>query len=59
VVSRVKEYIDKRAQMNTSGAVMEILSDHLRATCDRAIESARADGRKTVLDRDFAFLRKG
>ena len=28
--------------------------DRLRAMCDQAIESARSDGRKTVLDRDFS-----
>lgn len=44
--------------MNTSGQVMDVLSDHLRVICDRAIENARAEGRKTVLDRDFAFLKR-
>lgn len=57
IASRLKEYIQARGDMNTSGNVMDVLSDHLRVICDRAIESARADGRKTVMDRDFRFLR--
>ena len=39
--------------MNTSGAVVEILSEKVRQMCDRAIEAAKSDGRKTVMDRDF------
>ncbi|HMN70138.1 MAG TPA: hypothetical protein PKC28_16485 [Bdellovibrionales bacterium] len=53
IASRLKEYIQARADMNTSQSVMDILSDKVRALCDRAIEKARADGRKTVMDRDF------
>jgi len=56
IASRLKEYVHARAEMNTSGSVPEVLSDFVRVACDRAIENARADGRKTVLDRDFAFL---
>jgi len=52
VVSKVKKYIKERSGMNTSDAVAEALSDHVRAICDEAIRSAGGDGRKTVLDRD-------
>jgi hypothetical protein len=58
VASRLKEYILARSDYATSGAVMDVLSDHVRILCDRAIDNARAEGRKTVLDRDFDFLRK-
>ena len=58
VVSRFKNYVRERFGMNTSDGVMEVLSDHLRALCHRAAENARNDGRKTVMDRDFEFLRK-
>ena len=58
IASRLKDYIAARADMNTSGNVVDVLSDQVRVICDRAIESARADGRKTVMDRDFAFLKK-
>ncbi len=56
VVSKLKAYIKASSGMNTSDGVVEVLSDHLRAVCERAIENARADGRKTVLDRDFKGL---
>jgi histone H3/H4 len=39
--------------MNTSGGAASTLSDAVRRLCDQAIERARADGRKTVMDRDF------
>jgi histone H3/H4 len=53
VASKLKDYIQARSEMNTSAAVMEVLSDIVRRACDDAIDCARADGRKTVLDRDF------
>jgi histone H3/H4 len=52
VASRLKAYVRERAEMNTSDAVMEKLSDHLRALVEVAIRNAAEDGRKTVLDRD-------
>lgn len=58
VASRLKEYIQAHSGMNTSAQVMDVLSDHVRVLCERAIDNARAEGRKTVLDRDFAFLKK-
>jgi histone H3/H4 len=57
VASRLKDYVQKRGGMNTSGRVMEVLSDYLRAICDQAMDNARAEGRKTILDRDLLFLR--
>jgi histone H3/H4 len=53
VVSKLKDYVRARSGMNTSDGVVEVLSDRLRDLCDRAIERASRDGRKTVLDRDF------
>lgn len=58
IASRLKDYVSARSEMNTSAGVMDVLSDFVRFACDRAIENARADGRKTVLDRDFQFLKK-
>ena len=52
VASKVKGYIKDRAGMNTSGKVMEALSERIRNLCDQAIESAKREGRKTVMDRD-------
>lgn len=53
VASKLKDYIRARSDMNTSGDVMEILSEIVRRKCDEAIDKARAEGRKTVMDRDF------
>ncbi len=53
VVSKLKDYINAKAGMNTSAAVIDILSDIVRRECDDAIDKARQEGRKTVLDRDF------
>ncbi|HZR71064.1 MAG TPA: hypothetical protein VFB01_18645 [Burkholderiales bacterium] len=53
VASKLKAYIRARSDMNTSDAVLEVLSDRLRALCDQAIRRAAEAGRKTVLDRDF------
>jgi hypothetical protein len=57
IASRLKDYIQARAEMNTSASVMDVLSDHIRVVADRAIDQAKAEGRKTVLDRDFSFLK--
>jgi hypothetical protein len=53
VVSKLKAYIRERSGMNTSDAVMKLLSDRIRGLCAQAIRHAAQDGRKTVLDRDF------
>ena len=58
IASRLKDYIQARSEFNTSQSVMDVLSHHLRTLCDRAIDNARADGRKTVMDRDFNFLKQ-
>ncbi len=55
VASKVKGYIKQSGEMKTSAGVLQVLSDRLRAMCDQAIESARSDGRKTVLERDFSY----
>jgi histone H3/H4 len=55
VISKaLKAYIAAAGDgMRTSDAVVEVLSEKLRDLCDRAIDRAKADERKTVLDRDF------
>jgi len=53
VASKIKTYIKNQGDMKTSASVLEALSDRLRRMCDEAIDSARNDGRKTVLDRDI------
>ncbi|MEE2677998.1 MAG: hypothetical protein VX546_05410, partial [Myxococcota bacterium] len=53
VASRLKSYILARSGMNTSDRVLAPLSEILRRVCDEAIENARREERKTVLDRDI------
>jgi histone H3/H4 len=53
VASKLKNYIRAKSSMNTSSAVLDKVSAKVRDLCDRAIENAKADGRKTVMDRDF------
>ena len=52
VVSKMKKYIKDRSGMNCGDAVVEVLSDHVRAICDESIRAAARDERKTVLERD-------
>lgn len=53
IVSKLKDYIRSAAGMNTAGNVPPKVSEAVRSLCDQAIENARKDGRKTVMDRDF------
>lgn len=55
VVSKLKNYIRAASGMNTSGSVGPALSEMIRKVCDQAIENAKSDGRKTVMDRDIVF----
>lgn len=53
VVSKVKKYIKEKGDMNTSASAMDALTKLIEDSCDKAIETARKDKRKTVMDRDF------
>lgn len=52
VASKVKKYIKEQAGFNTSSSTMEALTDAVMSICNQAIENAKADRRKTVMDRD-------
>lgn len=54
VASKIKAYIRTKSDVNVSAAVFDVLSDRIRELCDRAVENALRDGRKTVKDRDIA-----
>lgn len=53
IASKVKAYIKDASELKCSATVIDMLSDKVRALCDEAIKSAKADGRKTVLDKDI------
>lgn len=53
VASKLKAYIKDKYDMNTSASVLDALSYQVRRLTDRAVEKARAEGRKTVMDRDY------
>ena len=53
VVTKFKQYVKARSDMNTSDGVMPVLSAHLRRLARKAIRHAATSDRKTVLDRDF------
>ena len=54
VVSKVKAFIKANSDgFNTSASVADALTKMVRAACTKAIENAKNDGRKTVMDRDF------
>jgi hypothetical protein len=53
IASRLKDYVRAVSGMNTSERVLEPLSEIVREVAERAIQNARADERKTVLDRDI------
>ena len=53
VATKLKHYIRDKSGMNTSGAVIQVLSEKIRQLCDLAMENAKKEGRKTVMDRDF------
>jgi len=55
VVSKIKA-LAKKAGFNTSAEVIDPLSSHLEKLVAKAIESAKADGRKTIMARDLAGL---
>ncbi|MES3037394.1 MAG: hypothetical protein V4736_05745 [Bdellovibrionota bacterium] len=53
VTSKVKKIVKEQGGMNTSAATIEVLSKAVERLCLKGIESAKADGRKTVMDRDI------
>lgn len=56
VVSKLKNFIRTTSGMNTSGGVAATLSTIVKGLCKQAIENAKKDGRKTVMERDFSTI---
>jgi histone H3/H4 len=53
VTSKVKKLIREKGQCNTSAETIDQLSKAVEALCAKGVESAKADGRKTVMARDI------
>ncbi len=53
VVSKLKNYVKAKSGLNTSSDVIPTLSDFLREECNKAIQNAHREGRKTLMARDF------
>jgi hypothetical protein len=52
VVSKVRKYIADKSGMNTSAGVYTALTERIKRLCERSIEEAKRQNRKTVMDRD-------
>lgn len=53
VTSKVKKYIKEKGGCNTSSETVEVLSKAVERLCQKGVESAKSDGRKTVMARDI------
>ncbi len=53
VTSKVKKFIKEHGEMNTSAETIDILSKAVEQLCKKGVDSAKADGRKTVMARDI------
>ena len=53
VTSKVKKFIKDESGCNTSAETVEVLSKAVEQLCKKGVESARSDGRKTVMARDI------
>lgn len=53
VVSKLKNYVKAKSDMNTSGDVADELSQYIRVLINIAVEEAQSQGRKTLMARDF------
>jgi histone H3/H4 len=53
VASKVKKLIKDEAGLSTSAQAIDQLTIRIQTICQKAIENAQKDKRKTVMDRDF------
>lgn len=55
VTSKVKKYIKDKGGFNTSAETIDVLSKAVEQLCQKGIDTAKADGRKTVMARDIVI----
>jgi histone H3/H4 len=53
VSSKIKSFVKESGDLNTSANVFEVLSGKVEELLKKAIENAKKDKRKTLMDRDF------
>ena len=53
VASKVKKMIKDEAGLSTSAQAIEQLTNRVQTICYKAVENAKNDKRKTIMDRDF------
>ncbi len=53
VASKIKKLVKEKGDLNTSGNTMDALSQRVIQLVEKGIENAKADGRKTLMDRDI------
>ncbi len=53
VASKVKKMIKDEGGLSTSAQAIDQLTIRIQTICNKAIENAKSDKRKTVMDRDF------
>ena len=56
VTSKVKKLIKEKGGCNTSAETVDVLSKAVERLCEKGVESAKSDGRKTVMARDATRL---
>ena len=55
VTSKVKKFIKEKGDCNTASETVEVLSKAVERLCEKGLESAKSDGRKTVMARDIVI----
>ena len=55
VTSKVKKFIKEKGDCNTSAETVDVLSKAIEKLCEKGIERAKQDGRKTVMARDIVI----
>lgn len=53
VTSKVKKFIKEKGGCNTSAETIDQLSKAVEKLCQKGVDSAKNDGRKTVMARDI------
>ncbi|MCC7405146.1 MAG: NFYB/HAP3 family transcription factor subunit [Bdellovibrionales bacterium] len=54
VTSKVKKFIKDAGGCNTSAETVQVLSEAVKRLCQKGVDQAKKDGRKTVMARDIS-----